>query len=124
MSTSSLDPAFRCSTASRAADEQLAGTASTVRAFLLIEAPGPWGVDALRDSRLPEGCRSWLGSLERRHRVRPLLVRRPGRPVRGPVRVFAAHAGADGSWVGTRLLDDLDELCSVDVAGLVDGPLA
>ena len=123
MTTSSLDP-FRCSTASRTAEEELAGTASTVRAFLLLEAPGPWGVQALRDSRLPEGCRDWLLSLERRHRVRPLLVRRPGRPVRGPVRVFAVHAGVERSWVGTRAFESVDDLCSLDVAGLADGPLA
>ena len=123
MSTSSLDPAFRCSTASRTAEEPLVGTASRVSAFLLLEAPGPWGVEAVRDSRLPDGCRDWLMSLEPRHRVRPLLVRRPGRPVQGPVRVFAAHAGAGRSWLGTRLPDDVDEVCSLDVAGLVDGPV-
>ena len=123
MSTSSLDP-FRCSDASRSAEEPMAGTASTVRAFLLLEAPGPWGVEAIRDSRLPEECRGWLSSLEQRHGVRPLLVRRPGRPVRGPVRVFAAHAGAQQTWLGTRLLDDVRDLCSLDVAGLADGPLA
>ena len=123
MSTPSLDP-FRCSVASRDAEEPLAGTASTVRAFLLLEAAGPWGVDAPRDSRLPDECREWLTSLERRHQVRPLLVRRPGRPVRGPVRVFAAHAGAEQSWLGTRLLEDVRELCALDVAGLSDGPVA
>lgn len=122
MSTPTLDP-FRCSTASRAAEEPLAGTASTVRAFLLLEAPGPWGVQALRDSRLPDGCRSWLSGLERRLGVRPLLIRRPGRPVYGPVRLFAACTGAERSWVGTRLLDDPDEVCSLDVRGLADGPL-
>ena len=122
MTSPVLDP-FRCSVASRTAAEPLAGTASTVRAFLLIEAAGPWGVQALRDSRLPEQCREWLMGVERRHRVRPLLVRRPGRPVHGPVRVFVAHTGSTGGWIGTRLLDDVGELCSLDVAGLADGPL-
>ena len=122
MSTPSLDP-FRCSVASRTAGEPLAGTASRVRAFLLLEAPGPWGVDALRDSRLPDECRHWLTSLERRHAVRPLLVRRPGRPVAGPVRVFAAHAGAERSWLGTRLVEDVRDVCSLELGGLVSGPL-
>src|SRR3546814_16904449 len=54
-SVTARDPAFRCSSASRLRDEPAAGTASTVRAFLLIEHSGPWGVDALRDARLPEG---------------------------------------------------------------------
>ena len=122
MTSPALDP-FRCSVASRIAEEPLAGTASTVRAFLVIEAAGPWGVQALRDSRLPDQCRVWLMGVERRHRVRPLLVRRPGRPVRGPVRVFAAHTGPGGGWIGTRVLDDVAEVCSLDVAGLADGPL-
>jgi hypothetical protein len=39
------DRDFRCSGASVLRDEPLAGTASTVRAFLLIENTGPWGVD-------------------------------------------------------------------------------
>jgi hypothetical protein len=44
--------------------------------------------------------------------------------VRGPgVRVFAAYAGAGRPWLGTRLLDDLDDVCSLDVAGLAEGPL-
>src|ERR687890_196141 len=45
---------FRCAAASLARDEPLVGTASTVRAFLLVENAGPWGVDAMRDVRLPE----------------------------------------------------------------------
>jgi hypothetical protein len=122
VSTLSLDP-FRCSLASRAAAEPLAGTASRVRAFLLLEAPGPWGVEALRDSRLPDECRSWLTSLERRTSVRPLLVRRPGRPVAGAARVFAAYVGRDRGWLGTRLVEDVGEVCTLDVAGLADGPL-
>jgi hypothetical protein len=44
----------RCSQASEARDEPMAGTASTVRSWLLLEDPGPWGRDALRDARLPE----------------------------------------------------------------------
>jgi hypothetical protein len=122
VSTSPLDP-FRCSAASRAADEPLTGTASRVRAFLLLEAPGPWGVEALRDSRLPEECRRWLMSLERRQGVRPLLVRRPGRPVAGAVRVFAAHVGSDPGWLGSRLVEDVREVCSLDLSGLPSGPV-
>jgi hypothetical protein len=72
---------------------------------------------------LPDPCRRWLTSLERRHRVRPLLVRRPGRPVRGPVRVFAVHAGSERSWIGSRVLEHVDELCSIELEGLADGPV-
>ena len=34
---------FRCSVASRDREEDPAGTASTVRSFLLVENAGPWG---------------------------------------------------------------------------------
>jgi hypothetical protein len=44
---------YRCSAAGLERGDPLAGTASTYRSFLLIENPGPWGVDAIRDSRLP-----------------------------------------------------------------------
>ncbi len=33
----------------------MAGTASTVRSFLLVEHSGPWGEEALRDARMPKG---------------------------------------------------------------------
>ena len=63
---------FRCAAASRARGDELAGTASTVRSFLLVEHPGPWGVDALRDARLPEGLGAHLREESARHRVRVL----------------------------------------------------
>ena len=36
-------------------DEPLAGTATHVRTWLLLEHSGPWGNDALLDARLPDG---------------------------------------------------------------------
>lgn len=97
----------RCSTVSRDLEEPAAGTASTVRAFVLLEAAGPWGVDAVRDVRMDEDVRRLLLDLERRHRVRPLLVRRHGRSVDGPRRLFAVSAGRTatgtaGAGDGTR----------------------
>ncbi|HZB24385.1 MAG TPA: hypothetical protein VE444_11130 [Gaiellaceae bacterium] len=41
----------RCSQASETRGEPMAGTASTVRSWILLEDPGPWGGDALRDAR-------------------------------------------------------------------------
>ena len=43
------EPPYRCTAASVLRDEPALGSASTVRAFLLVEHPGPWGTDALRD---------------------------------------------------------------------------
>jgi hypothetical protein len=124
--------AFRCAAASEALSEPLAGTASTVRSFLLIEDPGPWGVDAVRDSRLPEEVKQRLTDLEGRHRIRPLLIRRHraarrARPVRsagppqGGTRVFAAHVAGDEPWVETALLDHVRDIVDLDVEGLALG---
>lgn len=68
---------FRCSQASEDRGESLVGTASTVTAFLLVECAGPWGVEAVRDSRLPDPAKQWLAGLPAVG-VRPLLVRRTG----------------------------------------------
>ena len=116
------DPAFRCSALSRAATEPLEGTASTVRAFLLLETPGPWGVHAVREARLPEPVRARLGEVERSG-VRPLLIRRPGRRSRsdGGPRLFAAHAAGRAPWVESAVLDGPDQLLDLDLDELAAG---
>ena len=84
-------------------DEPLAGTASTIRAFLLIEDTGPWGTDALRDARLPDG----LGDRIRAQAARgagPAAADPAARPLgrrRAPA-VFAAYADPDRPLAGAR----------------------
>src|SRR5690349_20993417 len=113
---------FRCATASRARGDELAGTASTVRSYLLLEHPGPWGADALRDARLPEGLGAHLQEQSRRHRVRVLLVRRPGRRAGGgPTRVVAARAAGASSWAEAVDLDAIDDVRDLDLAALGAG---
>ena len=113
---------FRCAAASEERGDDLGGTASTVRSFLLVEHAGPWGSDALRDARLPDGLGAHLAAEGRRHRVRVLLVRRHGR--RGAtdgVRVFAARAAGSGSWLESATLDTVEEVRDVDLAALGAG---
>jgi hypothetical protein len=93
--------------AARDRGEPLAGTASVVRAWALVEQPGPWGPDALTQSRLDPDLGRALAARGRRVGVRVLLVRRPdwlhhldGPP---PRRCYVAHTGATGSWA--RALD-------------------
>ncbi|WP_210439125.1 sucrase ferredoxin [Nocardioides xinjiangensis] len=113
---------FRCAVASRARADELAGTASTVRSFLLVEHPGPWGAEALRDARMPDGLGAHLREAAGRHRVRVLLVRRPGRQAAGGgTRVFAARAAGAGSWLETALLDRIDDVRDLDLAALGAG---
>ncbi|HEX6149907.1 sucrase ferredoxin [Nocardioides sp.] len=112
---------FRCSLASAQRDDELAGTASTVRAFLLVECIGSWGVDALRDSRLPEETKRVLRSakalgvranLVRRHRV---SARQDG------VRVFAAYADPVRPWLETTVLDSPAAVADLDLTALGAG---
>ena len=117
----SANAAFRCSVASAELAEPLAGTASTVRAFLLVECPGPWGVDAVRDSRLPAEVKALLTDLEKHHRVRPLLVRHHGGGPVGSARVFAAYVHTPHPWVETAELDDVRDLLGLDLTGLGSG---
>jgi hypothetical protein len=119
--TAGTSVAFRCSAASRELAEPLEGTASTVRAFLLVEAPGPWGVDAVRDCRMDEAVKQRLLALERNHKVRPLLVRRHGGGAGGSTRVFASYVHTDRPWVQAAELDDVRHLLDLDLTGLGSG---
>ncbi|HSE70347.1 MAG TPA: sucrase ferredoxin [Nocardioidaceae bacterium] len=116
-----MTSAFRCSAASEDLTEPIAGTASTVRAFLLVEENGPWGVDAVRDSRLPDEVKQRLRTLAAHHRVRPLLVRRHGPRSRSSVRVFAGYVHTDKPWLQTAELSDVREVLDLDLSGLADG---
>lgn len=89
------------------------GTASTVRSWLLLEHPGPWGVVALRDARLPHGVGEELRRRSRAAGVRVLLIRRPGRSTGGPPAGFAIRSGRGEPWielVGIARLEDALEL--------------
>ena len=109
----------RCAGASVARADELAGSASTVRSFLLVEDPGPWGAAILRDSRLPSAVRAALGALPA---VRPLLVRRSGRrPAEEGVRVFAVHVGSAGGWTETVRLDSVHDVADLDLTPLARG---
>jgi len=113
---------FRCAVASEARDDATAGTASTVRAFLLVEQTGPWGIEALRDSRLPTAVKQELAAAARRTGVRVLLVRRPGRAVRrGPVTAFAAYADPWRPWLERTELDRVEDVLDLDLDALAAG---
>lgn len=113
---------FRCAAASEGREDDLAGTASTVRSFLLVEHSGSWGTDALRDARLPAGLGDQLARSGRRSGVRVLLIRRPGRRAEGVgVRVFAARAAGADSWLEAATLPSHDGLRDLDLTALGAG---
>lgn len=117
---------FRCAADAAGRGDPLAGSASTFPAFLLLEHPGPWGVDALRDARLPDGLGAHLASAARGTGVRVLLARRHrGGPTRTAGqdnpghRVIAAHAGA--GWAESTTVADLAEVAALELAALGAG---
>ncbi|QIK75120.1 sucrase ferredoxin [Nocardioides piscis] len=106
---------FRCSVDSRNDHEQLAGTAPADTELLLVEHPGPWGRQAVAESRLPAEVKDHLAALDG---VRVQLVRRPG-GVGGPgVRVFHATATEAGFRVTTARLAQVDDLLALDLGSL------
>ncbi len=118
------DLSFRCSIASREEQEPQLGTASTVRRFLLLEEAGPWGISALRDSRLPEPVKQHLGDLQSREGVRPLLIRRPAAIPRAEgTQVF--HADARTGRLTGAVLPDARALIDTSLAALPEltGPV-
>jgi len=114
---------FRCAVASEARTESMAGTASTVRSFLLVEHPGPWGVDALRDARLPDGIGPELAARTRATRTKVVMIRRPGGGSRATegVRVFGAYTHHAEPWTETAVLDDLHGVHDLDLEALAAG---
>ena len=110
-------PAFRCAAESLARGDDLAGTASTVAAYLLLEHAGSWGEDAFRDSRLPgragpgpEAARDQRGGAPaarapvrtRSARPRTAFASSPPRPTHG--------------WAETAVLPDLEAVLDLDLA--------
>ena len=112
----------RCSHESEARDESLAGTASTVRSWLLLEHPGPWGRDAPTDSRLPGGLGAELARRCRAAGVRPLLIRRAPRaePSHG-VTCFIARSGPETPWIETTTLGEIGQALELDLDALGRG---
>lgn len=114
---------FRCAVASEERGESMTGTASTVRSFLLVEHPGPWGVDALRDARMPEGIGPELRARAAATRTKVLLIRRPAGASRDAegIRVFAAYAHHAEPWLETTVLDHLAQVHDLDLGALAAG---
>lgn len=105
----------RCSLRSLAAGESLAGTASTIRHWLVIEHPGPWGRDGLLDARLPAGLGRELRHLEHRTGARVLLIRKPDRlPEFGDDTLICFAVDTREAWLGSAVLDRIEDAAELD----------
>jgi hypothetical protein len=105
----------RCSLRSIAADEPLAGTASTIRHWLLIEHVGPWGRDGLLDARLPGGLGRELRILERRTGARVLLIRKADRvPYDSFGGVSCYSVDTRDAWMGYQVINEIGDAVRLD----------
>jgi len=113
---------FSCAPASVLRDEPLAGTATHVRTWLLLEHSGPWGNDALLDARLPDGLGPALKQQARAYRAKILLVRR-ARAKDDPeqLNVFAAYADPRRPRIEHGTVTDLREVLDLDLTSFREG---
>jgi hypothetical protein len=113
---------FSCARAARAADEPLYGTASVVRRWVLVEQPGPWGADAVLESRLPVTVGAALRAHARAAGARLLLIRRHARYTPVGHTCYVAVTTRAASHVETRTVDEPEALLDeVDWAALAEG---
>jgi len=112
---------FSCAAAASARGEPCYATASTVRRWLLIEQPGPWGADAIRESRLPSVAAEALIDLGKRLSARVLLIRRPAGRTSDGTHVYAAHTGVRSRWLQSFVVDAPQAVLDLDLEPLRRG---
>jgi hypothetical protein len=98
----------RCSVRARTRGDSPVATASPAQRWLLIEQPGPWGRDALSESRFDADVVPELARRSRVENVRLLLVRRPGGRLADSGRRWAygdSRPGREGLWWSVRSAD-------------------
>jgi hypothetical protein len=114
-----------CSVDALDAHEPLAGTAPYATAWIVIEQPGPWGRDALTDSRLDARIAQHLGE-HKGTGVSVLLARHADRPERAPSasrHVWVARSMPGGLLMRHAEVDSLEALLDWDLATIGQGSL-
>ena len=98
------------------------GTASTATSWILVEQPGPWGWDAIVQSRLSRSVAGALRSMIHDLAIRVALIRRPGRhPAPQGRHCYLIHSGPDSPWIEHAVLRRLDDLVDADLSELSAG---
>lgn len=98
----------RCSVQALVRGDSPVATAPPAQRWLLIEQPGPWGRDALTQSRFDPEVAPLLARRSRAEGVRLLLVRRPGDRLSDSGRRWAyadGRPGREGLWWSVRASD-------------------
>ena len=107
-----------CTVVAAATGERLAGSASRLRHWVMVEQPGPWGHDALLDSAFPRDVGRALLAWGEDPGVRVLLIQRRDRPTPSVRRCFAAFTGRRERRLATFEIRDVRELLDLDIGAL------
>jgi hypothetical protein len=114
-----------CSTRSAAAAEPLPGSAPEAVGWVCLEQNGPWGAKAWTSSHLDPTLGAEIETHAAAHRLRPALVRRPGRHAdvgsETSRHVLVAHSRPGASWLLAGTIDSPGELLGLDWAAVADG---
>lgn len=107
-----------CAIESTQRGEPMVGTASRVRRWLLIEQHGPWGRDALLESRLDATVAAKVAASARANGARVVLTRRIDADRSGPRTVHLVRSDRVHRWVERLELPDDDALTRLDLSVL------
>ena len=111
-----------CAEASAARAEPLAGTASRIDHWVLVEYRRLWSRDLLAGSGLSEEVKAHLrAQLAALPRSRLLFVRRPDRRDREGIAVFFGRSHEAGGRFHALELEDHEDVRALDFAGLLAG---
>ncbi|MFI7669882.1 sucrase ferredoxin [Nocardia sp. NPDC049526] len=111
-----------CSAAA-AVDVPLPGTATRVTGWLCVEQPGAWGRDVIGDEVLGQEITAELAARTSAAKVRPTLIRRPGRNEFTGVRtVLIASSRPQDIWCERFEITDLKQLLDLDLNLLNGAP--
>lgn len=112
---------FRCADSAEARDEPLYGTASFIRRWLLVEQPGPWGGDALFESRMPRQIASELHKRAGAVGARVVMIRRGARMSQDTRRCYFLRTERGRMYQARLNLDRIDDLLDIDLSPLRTG---
>lgn len=123
-----LPQALACSSTSLRAGEPLAGSAPTARSWIVIEEPGPWGRDALRDSGVPVQVAEWLDHVCEAFGTKAIVARHDTRRrlTDEPRNVWLAVSDPDapgGPQMRHTMVDHLRDIMQWDLSPLAEGRL-
>jgi hypothetical protein len=115
----------RCSVRALLRGDVGIATAAPAQRWVLIEQPGPWGRDALAESKFDAQVAPLLARRSRAENVRLMLIRRPGGRLADSGRRWAyadSRPGREGLWWSVRATDA--ELLDAPWDGSVGEPAA